>query len=110
MPLSDRTRVRHRVGSGDGVFRCFDPRCAVLCTRCLIPVEGGGASIRARPILRGASAMTQHPDLFAALAAPFDPSEIKNRSQSGRQLHYITARTAMNRLDAVLGPENWWDR
>jgi len=54
--------------------------------------------------------MTQHPDLFAALAAPFDPSEIKNRSQSGRQLHYITARTAMNRLDAVLGPENWWDR
>jgi len=54
--------------------------------------------------------MTQHPDLFAALAAPFDASEIKNRSQSGRQLHYITARTAMNRLDSVLGPENWWDR
>lgn len=53
--------------------------------------------------------MTQHPDLFAALAAPFDSSEIKNRSQSGRQLHYITARTVMNRLDAVLGPENWWD-
>src|SRR5207253_6216353 len=24
-------------------------------------------------------------------------------------LHYITARTAMNRLDSVLGPENWWD-
>ena len=53
--------------------------------------------------------MTQHPDLFAALAAPFDPSEVKVRSQSGRQLHYITARTAMNRLDNVLGPENWWD-
>src|SRR5215207_6903858 len=54
--------------------------------------------------------MTQHPDLFAALAAPFDPSEVKIRSQSSRQLHYITARTAMNRLDSVLGPENWWDR
>jgi len=53
--------------------------------------------------------MTQHPDLFAALAAPFDPSEVKVRSQSSRQLHYITARTAMNRLDNVLGPENWWD-
>ena len=53
--------------------------------------------------------MTQHPDLFAALAAPFDPSEVKVRSQTGRQLHYITARTAMNRLDNVLGPENWWD-
>jgi len=53
--------------------------------------------------------MTQHPDLFAALAAPFEPHELKMRSQQGRQLQYITARTAMNRLDNVLGPENWWD-
>src|SRR5947209_1034210 len=54
--------------------------------------------------------MTKHRDLFAALAAPFDPSEVKIRSQSSRQLHYVTARTVMNRLDSVLGPENWWDR
>jgi hypothetical protein len=53
--------------------------------------------------------MTQHPDLFAALAAPFDPDEVKIRSQGSRQLHYVTARTVMNRLDDVLGPENWWD-
>ncbi len=53
--------------------------------------------------------MTQHSDLFAALAAPFDPDEVKLRAQSGRQLHYVTARTVMNRLDDVLGPENWWD-
>jgi hypothetical protein len=53
--------------------------------------------------------MTKHPDLFAALAAPFEPNEVKVRSAAGRQLHYITARTAMNRLDNVLGPENWWD-
>lgn len=53
--------------------------------------------------------MTQHPDLFAALAAPFDPDEVKLRSQAGRQLHYVTARTIMNRMDDVLGPENWWD-
>src|SRR3954469_11015289 len=53
--------------------------------------------------------MTQHPDLFAALAAPFESHEVKVRSTSGRQFHYITARTAMNRLDSVLGPENWWD-
>src|SRR3954469_4641231 len=53
--------------------------------------------------------MTQHPDLFAALAAPFESHELKVRSQTGRQLTYITARTAMNRLDNVLGPENWWD-
>jgi len=53
--------------------------------------------------------MTKHPDLFAALAAPFDSQDLKARSQQGRQLHYITARTVMNRLDNVLGPENWWD-
>jgi Rad52/22 family double-strand break repair protein len=53
--------------------------------------------------------MTQHPDLFAALAAPFDASELKVRSQAGRQMPYVTARTIMNRLDDVLGPENWWD-
>ena len=53
--------------------------------------------------------MTQFPDLFAALAAPFEASEVRTRSQGGRQLHYITARTAMNRLDNVFGPENWWD-
>ena len=51
--------------------------------------------------------MTQYPELFAALAAPFDPSEVKNRSQAGRQMSYITSRTAMNRFDAAVGPENW---
>ena len=53
--------------------------------------------------------MTQHPDLFAALAAPFDAGELKLRPQAGRQMPYVTARTIMNRLDEVLGPENWWD-
>jgi hypothetical protein len=53
--------------------------------------------------------MTKFPDLFAALTAPFGDHEVKQRTQGGRTLHYITARTAMNRLDAVLGPENWWD-
>lgn len=54
--------------------------------------------------------MTKYPEIFAALAAPFDPHEVKVRQvPGGRQLTYITARTAMNRLDSVLGPENWWD-
>jgi hypothetical protein len=53
--------------------------------------------------------MTQYPDLFAALGAPFEANEVKVRSQGNRQVQYITARTAMNRLDTVLGPENWWD-
>lgn len=50
---------------------------------------------------------TQHADIFAALAAPFESGQVKTRSQSGRDLSYITARTAMNRLDNVVGPENW---
>jgi hypothetical protein len=53
--------------------------------------------------------MTKHPDLFAALAAPFEPAEVKVFSKNGKQIHYTTARTIMNRLDQVLGPENWWD-
>lgn len=53
--------------------------------------------------------MTQHKDLFAALAAPFEPGEVKMRKQAGHELHYVTARTVMNRLDEVIGPESWWD-
>jgi hypothetical protein len=53
--------------------------------------------------------MTKHPDLFAALAAPFERTDLKVRTQAGKELYYITSRTAMNRLDDVLGPENWWD-
>jgi hypothetical protein len=53
--------------------------------------------------------MTQYRDLFTALAAPFAAGEVKTRPQGGRQLSYVTARTIMNRLDEVLGPENWWD-
>lgn len=53
--------------------------------------------------------MTQFPDLFASLAALFEGQEARTRFQGGRQVQYITARTAMNRLDSVLGPENWWD-
>lgn len=52
---------------------------------------------------------TKFPDFFAALAAPFEVEEVRVRSQGGRQLHYITARTAMNRLDDIVGPESWWD-
>jgi hypothetical protein len=53
--------------------------------------------------------MTQHRDLFAALAAPFQTDEVRSRPQGGRQVPYVTARTVMNRFDEVLGPENWWD-
>lgn len=37
---------------------------------------------------------TQFAELFAALAAEFESREVRVRSQAGRQLHYITARTA----------------
>ena len=51
---------------------------------------------------------TRFPGLFAALAAPFHESEVRTRQGGGgRQLSYITARVAANRLDEVVGPENW---
>jgi hypothetical protein len=53
--------------------------------------------------------MHKHARVFAELAAPFEPAEVKTRSQAGREFTYITARTAMNRLDAVLGPDGWKD-
>lgn len=53
--------------------------------------------------------MTLFPEIFEALAAEFHRDEVKSRKQAGRELWYITARTAENRLDAVLGPENWED-
>jgi hypothetical protein len=53
--------------------------------------------------------MSQHIEIFAALAAPFAEDEVRSRRQSGRDFQYITARMVMNRLDEVLGPENWWD-
>jgi hypothetical protein len=52
---------------------------------------------------------TAYPEFFAALAAPFDPQEVKSRTQAGRQFQYVTARTVQNRLDNVAGPEGWWD-
>lgn len=56
------------------------------------------------------SAHTKFPEIFGALAAPFDPKEVKQRIGGGnKQLSYITARSAMNRLDDVLGPESWSD-
>ena len=53
--------------------------------------------------------MTSYPELFNELLAPFEPASVKSRKQAGRELRYITARTAMNRLDEAVGPENWWD-
>jgi hypothetical protein len=55
------------------------------------------------------TANTKYPEIFRALAEPFSGQEIKTRPQGGQKLQYVTARTVMNRLDSVLGPEGWWD-
>lgn len=52
---------------------------------------------------------TKFAEFFAALAVEFKGRDVKTRPQGGRQLSYITARTVMNRLDEVAGPEGWWD-
>jgi hypothetical protein len=48
---------------------------------------------------------TVYPELFAALAQPFHPSQVRTRKHDG--ISYITARAVMNRLDSIAGPENW---
>lgn len=52
---------------------------------------------------------TSFADTFGRLAAPFEADEVKQLNKGGRRLSYVTARSVMNRLDSVLGPENWWD-
>jgi hypothetical protein len=51
---------------------------------------------------------TKYPELWNALSREFRPQDVKTLPK-GKGLRYVTARTVMNRLDAVLGPENWWD-
>jgi hypothetical protein len=53
---------------------------------------------------------TQWPELFQALAAEFEPDEVKalpRGAGSKAGIKYVTARTCMNRLDTVLGNERW---
>jgi hypothetical protein len=51
----------------------------------------------------------EHEEIFAQLAAPFEPWEIRYLSLGGHQIAYVRPRTVMNRLDEVLGPWNWTD-
>lgn len=53
-------------------------------------------------------------DIFAKLSAPFKDDEIEWRvgsttkdKKKGMMLAYVTNRAIMNRLDEVVGPENW---
>lgn len=58
---------------------------------------------------RGSAVKVKFPEIWVELARPFHPDEVKQLSKGGAKLDYVTARTVMNRLDAVLGPENWED-
>lgn len=53
---------------------------------------------------------TKYKQLFDAANAEFDERDVKYRAgkkDGPKNLAYIKARTAMNRLDEVFGPENW---
>lgn len=57
---------------------------------------------------------TSHPDIMAALAEPFPASELGFKAQAVKgeralAVAYIDARNVMDRLDEVLGAENWQD-
>jgi hypothetical protein len=58
---------------------------------------------------------TDHPQLWAALTAPFPAREIRQRKaerdkNDKKVFFYITPQSVKTRLDEVLGPENWRDR
>lgn len=53
---------------------------------------------------------SRFPNISAAFLAPFTQEEIKQRTgKNGQVFDYVTARTVMNRLDDVVGWDNWWD-
>ena len=52
--------------------------------------------------------MTQFRDIYDGLVEPFPPEVVKYRQQAGRQLAYVDARDVAERLDHVVGFENWW--
>ena len=56
-------------------------------------------------------------EIFEKLSEPFEPDEVEWRigntnadKTKGTALAYLTARAVMNRLDEVVGAENWSDR
>lgn len=58
-----------------------------------------------------------HVDIFEKLALPFSPERVSWRvgstkadKSTGMALAYIDARDVMERLDEVVGPDNWQDR
>jgi hypothetical protein len=54
--------------------------------------------------------MTKYPEIWNALAADFPKDLVRERKVGGGgHARFITARSAMNRLDDVLGFENWED-
>jgi hypothetical protein len=53
-------------------------------------------------------------EVMKALFVPFDPSEVKFKPQAVKgnralAIAYVDARTVMDRLDSVLGPDQWSD-
>ncbi len=57
-------------------------------------------------------------NIYTAFLEPFPPEMVKWRvgatndkenPTTGIPLAYIDARAVMDRLDAIVGPENWWD-
>jgi hypothetical protein len=46
---------------------------------------------------------------WRALVRNIPRGSIRGYDRGGRRIRYVTARTIMNILDDVVGPENWWD-
>lgn len=53
--------------------------------------------------------MERYDEIFAALAAPFDRTEVLERVQHGHTFRWIQAYALRNRLDEILGAGRWRD-
>jgi hypothetical protein len=73
-----------------------------------VAINGHGRRAR-----EGDTLGTKWPRLFARLAARFTADEerqmTKGKGPNAKLIKFVTARTIMNRLDEVVGSENWWD-
>ena len=72
----------------------------------VVEVEVGVGVVVEVVVVVGSSSMS----IFEELAKPFNPKAVSWRKGGGNKyLAYIDARDVMQRLDDVVGPENWQD-
>ena len=71
-----------------------------------------GAAVVALSLPEAHIVCTKYPEIFTALKAPFPPELLRKKTKKPKEgpaitLTYVDAHVVQDRLDEVLGPENW---